>query len=380
MVQRSTRRPDGRRPRVVIAHDFMETYGGAERVTEEIARAFPDAPVVALLGRRSVARRMGVVDRFRSLLPEQQTLLRRYRLLAPLYPSLCALARLPEADVLVSSSYAFAHRLRTRNGAPQVCFCHSPLRFAWTMTRDYRSEWAGSGVTAGAFELLARVMRRGDRRAARSVERYLTQSPFTARQIESFYGRPAEVIGVPIDTGRFQPAPAGGERGYFLVCGRLVEPYKRVSLAVEAFRGLPDERLVIAGDGPALPRLREVAPANVEFLGHLDDADLIPLMQRCRAAIFPSRDDFGLLPLEVMACGRPVLAYRAGGALHTVVPGKTGELFAEQTVAAIRAAVASFSSDRYREESIRAHAEGWSSERFRARLVGAVEAVANSAS
>src|SRR5947209_9515005 len=138
--------------RVVITHDFMETYGGAERVTAEMARAFPDAPVVAILGRRAVARRMGIDDRFRTLMPEHDPLLRHYRWLAPGFPLLVDHVKLPEAHVVLSSSYAFAHRLRTRGDAPRVCYCHGPVRFAWSMTDSYQRKWAPGQIRGEAFE------------------------------------------------------------------------------------------------------------------------------------------------------------------------------------------------------------------------------------
>jgi glycosyltransferase involved in cell wall biosynthesis len=360
--------------RVVIAHDFMETYGGAERVTQEMAQAFPDAPVFTILGRPSVAARMGIEDRFHSLLPPRPRLLRDYRLLTPLFPALIEKARLPEADVLLTSSYAFAHGLRTRNDAPQVCYCHSPLRFAWTMTESYRREWTGNPVSGKAFSGLAAAMRAIDRRNSRRPTSYVTQSRYTAAQIARSYGRQAEVIGVPIDGEVFQLS-RNGPSDYFLLCGRLVEPYKRAALAIEAFRSLP-QKLVIAGDGPALPALRAVAPKNVEFVGHLEDRDLVEVMQGCVAGLFPSRDDFGLVPLEIMACGRPVLAYADGGAPQTVVPGMSGELFPEQSPAAIVQAVERFQPEAYEPARIREHAMNWSRDRFRRNLTEVVERVA----
>src|SRR5437660_4928931 len=177
--------------RIVITHDFMETYGGAERVTAEIARVFPDAPVVAILGRRAVARRMGVEDRFHTLMPERATLLRHYRWLAPGFPLLVDHVKLPEADVVLSSSYAFAHRLRSRVDAPRVCYCHGPLRFAWSMTDGYQRKWAPGRIRGGVFRAVASAMRRGDRRSAQEVTAYLTQSPFTAELIERCCGRRA---------------------------------------------------------------------------------------------------------------------------------------------------------------------------------------------
>jgi glycosyltransferase involved in cell wall biosynthesis len=346
-------------------------------VTQAIAEAFPDATVHAILARPGVAERMGVADRTVSVLPPRPAFLRHYRVATPLLPLAVERARLPEADVLITSSYAFALRFRTVNDAPQVCYCHSPLRFAWSMTESYRDKWAGGSARGAAFNALAAGMRRGDRRAASRVQRFLTQSPFVADQIERFYGREAEVIGAPVDCDLFHPAANGSGPGdYFLFSGRLIDPYKRAHATVEAFGSLP-HRLVVAGDGPALESLRRAATDNVTFTGALEDSDLVPLMQGCRALVFPSRDDFGLLPVEVMACGRPVLAYAGGGARYTVAPGVTGELFEDQSPEAIARAVESFDADAYDPEAIRAHALQWDGSAFRQRLARAVADVAD---
>ncbi len=362
------------RPSIVITHDFMETYGGAERVTAEMAVAFPEAPVVAILGRQDVAERMGVGDRFRSLLPPRPALLKHYRYLTPVLGAYADRVRLERADVVLSSSYAFAHRLRSRNDAPRVCYCHSALRFAWSMTESYKAERAGNPLTRGAFEGLAAMMRRSDKRSAQSIQEYMTQSPFTAEQIERFYERPVSVIGAPIDCTLFHPGEQGPD-DYYLFCGRLIEPYKRVGITIEAFRRT-GQRLVVAGGGPDFERLAANAPPNVEFLGHVADDVLVPLMQRCQALVFPSRDDFGLIPVEVMACGRPVLAYADGGSLYTSKPGVTGELFPEQTADSVEAALRAFDPAAYESAAIREHALQWDSRRFRERLVEHVEAAA----
>jgi glycosyltransferase involved in cell wall biosynthesis len=360
--------------RVVIGHDFLETYGGAERILQEIAQIFPDAPVVSILGRRSVAERMGIEDRFHSLLPARPSLLRHYRLLTPLLPALIDRFRLPEADVLLTSSYAFAHRFRTKNLAPQVCCCHGALRFAWTMTHSYRGEWSRGPVPGKTFDLFAAGMRRSDRRASERVQQYLTLSQYAAWQVDTFYGRPAEIIGPPVDTELFRPSTNGLDE-HFLFSGRLLEAYKRPSIVIDAFRRLPF-KLIVAGDGPARARLEAGAPSNVEFVGHLGDDELVRYMQRCQALIFPSRDDFGLGPVEAMACGRPVLAYGAGGALETVVDGRTGAFFDDQTADAVEHAVRAFRAEDYDRAAIRAHAEQWSRASFKARLVAAVERAA----
>jgi len=354
----------------------METYGGAERVTQEFARAFPEAPVHAILGRPWVAERMGVRERFFSLIAPRPRILRHHRLAAPVLPAIVDAARLPDADVLLTSSYAFAHRFRTVGDAVQVCYCHSPLRFAWSMTDHYRRELARTTTVGLAFGAFAGAMRWSDRRAAQRVGHYLTGSEHVADQIRRFYGREAEVLGAPVDRTLFTPAPGPQRDGdFFLFCGRLVEPYKRASAAIDAFHTLP-ERLIVAGDGPALSGLRATAPDNVEFVGAVDDAGLVELMRSCRAALFPSNDDLGLIPLEVMACGRPVLAYDGGGARHTVAPGISGELFDAQTPEVIARAVRAFDPSRYDPVRIREQTAPWGAEAFRARIVDTVRAAA----
>lgn len=355
----------------------MEAYGGAERILQEIAACFPDAPVTAMLARPSVAERMGIDDRVHSLLRPRERLLNHYRLLTPLYPALADRARLPEAEVLLTSSYAFAHRFRTVNDAPQVCYCYSPLRFAWSMTDEYRSRWARGRTSYIAFGALAAAMRWGDRRAASRVTRYVAESRYVAEQIARYYGREAEVVPPPVDCRLFRPGSSGeAADDYFLLAGRIVEPYKRMSLVVEAFRDVP-RKLLVVGAGPALKELRRDAPPNVEFTGELDDHEIVRAMQNCAAAIFPSTDDFGLVPVEVMACGRPVLAHAAGGALETVVPGVTGELFFASNPTAIATAVRNFDPDAYAPKAIRAHAENWDSARFRRRITEIVKDVAD---
>jgi len=361
-------------PRVVIGHDFMETYGGAERIVREMAHIFPDAPLYAILGRESVAKRMGVDGRFHGLLRARPALLRHYRGLAPAFPPYLDHIRLPAADVLLTSSYAFAHHMRTENDAPQLCYCYAPLRFAWSMSGEYRAHWAGGPVRDRAFDAMAAWMRRTDRRVAKRVERYVALSEYAARQIRDAYRQDCEVLPPPVDTDLFTPAD-DGPQDFFLFCGRLVEPYKQPIIAVQAFAEL-DARLVVAGDGPELERLKRLATPNVEFVGHLEDEALVWHMQHCQATIFPSRDDFGLIPVEVAACGRPTLAYAGGGALETVKPGVTGAFFEQQSVAMIVDAVSAFRTDDYDPAAIREHALGWSSHRFGARLRELVDELA----
>jgi glycosyltransferase involved in cell wall biosynthesis len=363
------------RVNVVIAHDFTEVYGGAERIVASIAEVFPEAPFWSILGYPSVTRRMGIGDRAHTVLPSRKRLVRGFRALTPFYPAIVRARRLPAADVLVTSSYAFAHGFRTENDAPQVCYCYSPLRFAWSMTGEYEELWAGGPARRAAFRSLAGLMRAADRRAAREVTTYVAESEHIAEQIRRFYGREPEVIYPPVDTELFEPDPKGDHDDYFLLCGRLIEPYKRFGIAIDAFRDLP-HRLLIAGDGPAYEDLAAKAGDNVEFLGRLGDDELVPVMQRAAATLFPSTDDFGLIPVESMACGRPVIAFAAGGALETVKAGETGEFFDQATSDGIRAAVESFDPGSYEPSAIRSHAENWSLPRFQAQIREVVERTA----
>jgi glycosyltransferase involved in cell wall biosynthesis len=353
--------------RVVITHDFYETFGGAERVTAEIAATFPDAPVYAILGRRSVARRMGIENRVHRLLPEYEPLLRHYRMLAPCYPPLVRAARLPEADLLIASTYAYAHAFRTPNRAPILCYCHGPFRHLWSQQEQYASQLPGGAAGRLAFRAYGAGARVFDRIAAASVTQFVTQSWFTVELIRRIYGRTSEILAPPIDCELFRPSGMP-PRGYFLFVGRLVEAYKRPSIVVEAFARMPDKLLLIAGDGPARAELEARATDNVRFLGALRDQELVGVMQNCDAALFPSVDDFGLVPLEVNACGRPVLAYRGGGALQTVRPGVSGDFIERQNVDAVVAAISAFNSDWYETDAIRAHAMQWSASDFRDRL------------
>lgn len=348
---------------VTLVHDFLDGFAGSERILATIAGIYPDAPVWATMGYRDVARRMGVADRFHTTIPHTDWMLEHFRALTPLYPLIVRSRRLPAADVLLTSSYAFANGYRTTNDAPQLCYCYCPIRFAWSMTEEYGRQLPGGRASAGMLNLLAGAIRSIDRRRASEVTRFVAESSFVAEQIRQFYGRSSTVIQPPVDTTLFRPS-SDGHDDYYLFCGRLVEPYKQPTIAVEAFNRL-GKRLVVAGEGPALEDLRCRASANVEFVGHLDDDELVPLMQRCAALVFPSKDDFGLLPVEVMACGRPVLAYGAGGALETVRPSETGELFEAQTVDAIVGAVAEFDPDGYDTAAIREHALIFGAPRFR---------------
>jgi glycosyltransferase involved in cell wall biosynthesis len=275
-------------------------------------------------------------------------------------------------DLVVSSSSAWAHWIQVNHPqATHVCHCHSPFRYAWS---HYHELIGRSPARALALGPLMALVRRLDRRASQRVDQYVANSEVTRQRIKRYYGRESIVILPPVDLDRFAVSEQVDD--YFLVVSALV-PYKRVGIVVEAFTrlGLP---LVVVGDGPERGALQAMAGPTVQLRGSLSDLEIARLYSRCRALIFPSHEDYGIVPLEAMASGRPVLAYGAGGALETVRDGVTGRFFAEQTADALAEGITSLQPDAFDPAAIRRHAEMFGvpayKERFRATVEAAMQA------
>jgi glycosyltransferase involved in cell wall biosynthesis len=347
-----------------IVHDFCFQYGGAERVTETVAhRLLPQAEIVFLGGSPEVAERMGLLHRARFLLPDRLVTERSYRHLSPLYAPWLARRR-PLPGNVFASSYAFAHHLPATGR--KVVFCHSPLRQIWSGLHDYQAQLGRRGGTA--LRTVAPLLRTLDRSAALGADLYVTTSRDVQSRVERYYGlADAPVIPPPIDTDTFRPDPSATARDHYLWVGRIVEPYKRLSLVLEAFRenGAP---LLVAGSGRDEQRLRAGAPANVTFLGEVPSSHLRSLYSGARALIFPSTDDFGMVPLESMACGTPVVAHRSGGALDTVREGVTGVYFEATSAEALNRAIDRLQGHVWDRRTIRAHALEYGETRFVERL------------
>jgi glycosyltransferase involved in cell wall biosynthesis len=264
-------------------------------------------------------------------------------------------------DAVVSSSHACAKGVRVANGVTHLCYCHTPMRYAW----DFAAE---AGRFPAPIRPAARAgmawFRRWDRATATRVDRFVANSTAVAERIRRFYGRRAEVVHPPVRTDFFTP---GGEReDWFLYVGRLVS-YKRPELVVEAFRGL-DARLRVIGDGHLRERLEREAPPNVEFLGERGEEQLRDLYRRARAFVYPADEDFGIVMAEVQACGTPVIGLRRGGAVDIVQDGETGWLLDRQDVAQVRRAVERAAVEDLDSDAIRRNAERFASDRFREQM------------
>lgn len=310
-----------------MSHDYLFDIGGAERVTSELVRGLGTQHVVALGGVKECAAALDL-DRVRFLTSATS---RDYRLRSLAVPWLAQRWK-PLAGNVLASSYAFAHHLLAEGKV--VVYCHTPLRQVWTGRDIYSTNSTRERVAIGAAGPL---IRRTDRRAARRADAYIATNRIVAQRIQDFYGfAPTSIIPPPVDS-RFLLAPEVPRGDYFLWAGRIVEPYKRLSLVLDAFEGLP-YKLIVVGEGRDAQKLKARAPSNVRFLGSRDTEELARLYSGALAVIFPSEDDFGMVPIEAMACGTPVVAWRGGGALFTVGDG-TGVFFDEATTASLEKAI-----------------------------------------
>jgi UDP-N-acetylmuramyl pentapeptide phosphotransferase/UDP-N-acetylglucosamine-1-phosphate transferase/glycosyltransferase involved in cell wall biosynthesis len=362
------------RRRIAIVHDFLYTYGGAERVLEQMLEVYPEADVFSLFDfvpedQRGFLKGKTVTTSFIQRMPKAARFHRHY---LPLMPLAVEQLDVSGYDIVLSSSYLAAKGVITRPDQLHVCYCHSPVRFAWDLQHQYLGE---QGITRGlkswVVRCLLQYMRNFDTRSSNGVDHFLANSNFIARRIKKFYRREAETIYPPVDLQRFQPVDTPRE-DFYLVASRLV-PYKKVELIVQAFNRMPERKLVVVGTGPQEQRVRDAANDNVEVMGFQSSEKLVELMQACKAFVFAAEEDFGIVPVEAQACGTPVIAFGRGGATETVIDRVTGVLFHEQTPLSIMDAVLRFEQMNLDPKQIRRNAQRFSPERFRTQLQSFVD-------
>ena len=330
--------------RIALVHDWLVTMRGGERVLDALCELFPQATLHTLVRQPGIATdRIEAMRQVTSLAGRVPGAARRHRWLLPLYPSAIERLQMADFDLIVSSSHCVAKGVIPRPGAVHVCYCHTPVRYAWDRTEDYlRGSSTLLQLARPAIGAAASWLRQWDLRTSGRVDLYVGNSRNTADKIKQFYGREALVVPPPADCQQFQPTVAGAPstpRGsYDLVLGGMV-PYKRVDLAVAAYALMPDRKLIIVGDGPERQRLQRMAPANVTFAGRAAEGDLASWYKDANFLVFPGEEDAGIVPVEAQACGIGVVAYGRGGALETVVDGETGVFFDEPTPEALAAAV-----------------------------------------
>ena len=366
--------------KIAIVHDWLYTYAGAEKVLEQIIQCFPQADLFSLIdfipsGERNFIQNKTVTTSFIQRMPFSKTKHRQY---LPLMPLAIEQLDVSDYDVVISSSHAVAKGVLTGPNQLHICYCHSPIRYAWDMQHQYLRE---AGITSGLKSWLTRYIlhkiRLWDYRTANGVDYFVANSKFIARRIFKVYRREANVIYPNVDVDKFNLQSE--KQDYYLTASRLV-PYKKIVLIAEAFALMPDKKLKIVGTGPDQKKIAALVAnaSNIEYLGFVEDNELVNLMQNAKAFVFAAEEDFGIIPVEAQACGTPVIAYGRGGSLETVnglnSESPTGVFFAEQSTAAVITAVAQFEAQTViTPENCRKNAQRFSTARFRTEFTQFVE-------
>ena len=357
-------------PKVAIVHDRLNVRGGGEQVVEELARLYPKAPIFTLIYNRakfagSEVAKHAVRTSFIDRLPKASD---HHRYYIPLMPLAIEGFELDRFDLVLSSSAAFAHGVRTQPKQLHISYIHSPMRYAW---HQYKQHVGELGFGSPFVRLLLAFLRRWDQAASGRANHLVTNSAWTAQAIRAAFGREAAVIYPPVHTERFQPAAT--RKDYYLTVSRLV-PYKRVDLLVKAF-ALNGKPLVVIGEGPEEKKVKGMATGNIRFLDYQPPEGFAKWMNEAKAFVYAAEEDFGIAAVEAQAAGCPVLAFGRGGLAETVIDGRTGLLYKEQTAVALNAAIEQFERGQVRFDArvIRKNAERFSADKFETSFTAFIE-------
>lgn len=363
--------------KLALAHDWFNTkFGGAERVAIELAAIWPEAPVYTMLYNPA---------KFSKVLPSSRihTSYLRYlpaalkshpRYLLPLIPSAMASLNFSGYDIVVSSSGAFMKNLTTGSSTTHICYCHSPMRFAYDYKAAYLAEQRIDPLRRAVANLLRSLIRRWDQKHTAGVDIWLANSKTVARRIARYYHKNAQIIYPPVDTARFTAQSHLPKQDYYITAASLT-PYKKIDLAIAAAAKL-GFKLKVIGSGSDLTRLKKMAPANVEFVGYVSESAKRRLFAQAQGLIFPNEEDFGITMVEAMAAGTPVIAFDKGGAQEIVVPNKTGVLFRDQTADGLCRAIKKASRLGFRKPALIAQSQKFDKAIFRREIKKVVKRAA----
>lgn len=350
--------------KVALIHDHLAQDGGAEKVLKVFTDMFPDAPIYTLLYEKKNADKYFKDKKINtSVIQRLPGGVKHYQWYMPFMPMAVEFFNLSGYDLVISDASAFAKGVITSPETLHICYCHTPTRYLWSDTHQYIEELKHNKYFKKIISLVLNYIRIWDRQAADRVDIYIANSKTVKRRIKKYYKTDSAVIYPPVDTEKLKISEQIED--YFLIGGRLA-PYKRVDIVIEAFKKM-NKKLKIFGDGVDMERLKKIAGEdnNIEFLGRVDDSVRADLYSKCQAFINPQEEDFGITVVEAMASGRPVIAFRKGGATETVIEGKTGLFFNKQTPESLVEAVDKFKSIDFNPDAIRSHAEQFSVDRFK---------------
>ncbi|WP_445386339.1 glycosyltransferase [Robiginitalea sp. IMCC44478] len=350
---------------IALIHDWYYTYGGAEQVVKSINNLWPETEHYALvdfLGETDRNEILGGKEVCTSFLQNIPTARSNHRKFLQWFPKAIEQFDLRKYDLLLSSSSSVAKGVLTHQNQLHICYCHSPARYAWDLYFQYLEESGLNKGLKGAYaRRVLRNFRNWDYLSHPRVDHFIANSHYIARRIYKVYRREAEVIYPPVDTEFYQCKEQKGD--YYFTASRMV-PYKRIDEIVRAFNKMPERKLIVAGDGPDFHKIKKEASDNVQFLGYVGKQELKKYMQEARAFLFMAEEDFGIIPVEAQACGTPVIGYGKGGVLETVIDGRTGIHFMEQSEESLRQGIQRFEQQTFDARVIRKHAEGFSRTRF----------------
>src|SRR3989338_1352610 len=357
--------------KIAIVCDWLTVFAGGERVIYEMHQLFPRAYIYTNIYNKKKCPEFAKADVRQSWLRFIPGAKWAHRLFLPFMPLIFERLDLSDYDLVLSSSHSAAKGILTQPGTLHVTYCHSPMRYVWDHSHSYQNQFRSFLPLQILYKPLLHRIRLWDRLAAERVDRYLTNSKYVAARIQKYYHRESELIAPPVDLSFFVPDEIAErmstkKKMAYLAVGRLI-PYKRFDLAVKACKKLK-RPLHIVGEGPELGRLKKLAGKDVVFLGKISDEDLRKEYQKAKALVFPQLEDFGIVPLEAMACGTPVIAYGKGGALETVKENISGLFFDEQTEDSLVKAIQKFEKKKWDEEKISDSVSEFSSARFRSAL------------
>lgn len=349
---------------IAIVHEWLTNVAGAERVLLFLKELFPEAPIYTAVFESEKAKPFKKFDVRTSVLQNLPFMKTKREVLIPFTPFAFEQFDLSGFDLVISSSTFAAKGIITKPTTTHVSYCHTPPRYLWEPELDPRAK---KGKFSWLRNITTHNLRLWDRVAADRVDHYIANSHYVARRIKKYYQRDAAVVHPSIDTTKFAVAKHEDIKDYFLFVSRLVN-YKKCDLVIEAFNelGWP---LKIIGRGPDKEKLKSMAKDNIEFLGYLSDEDMARYYSEAKAFVFAAEEDFGIVPLEAMASGRPVIAYGKGGLTESVIEGKTGTFFPEQTAASLVEALKNFKVENYNPSDIRTHAETFSNENFKKQIL-----------
>lgn len=358
------------RMKIALIHDWCTGMRGGEKCLEVLCEIYPDAPIYTLLHNKGsmspIIERHTIITSFIDALPGKAMQYRKY---LPLFPFAIAQFDLSEYDLVISTSHAVAKNVRVRNDAIHICYCFTPMRYVWDMYDHYFGKGKASLPVRLAMMLIAPLLRWWDVKTSVHVTYFIAISEEIRKRIRKHYRRDAEMIYPPVDIEQFTLSSL--QEDFYLIVSALV-PYKRVDLAVEAFN-TSGKRLIIAGTGPESAKLRSMAKPNIEFLGWQSDDELAQLYARCTALVFPGVEDFGIVPLEAQASGKPVIAFAQGGALETIIDGTTGVFFHRQTAESLLEALHRCSLIKFNSRAIREHAIRFSRANFKHNIAQSID-------